>query len=458
MSLFSAAHYTPDEMLRHPRHIAMQPVLVRLIQQLRAIGSAADGYEFQRELAELLLAVEGDRRELKRAADRVKKGKAPHPQAPEPQSGRDLGEHTTWLFEHDLCERLARQLRSVGDAFAWKAFGFYRPFILALSRNDPPGPIHGKAGFAAERDRAERAFKEDGHFALLHDLTNCLRIGDITIWDEVNPPRTEEIKTNPHNRRGVQIRRINQARAAILDGAPLPGDNLAERLHDLDLPLRTHMDLLRSAAEHAAEQGVYATPVPGARVLTFIDQIACSRLGLTDQDSEPVDRRFRAALQSAGIANGRLDNNVHATSADSAARDPKRVPWASYRLDPGLCARLIGDYAFFVVETSGPALAQLLQVAGVNARWVRPPGDATLRGGEVVMEIHQQDELTAVYLPGGLKMTQGITLQVTRSELDRYLIELLKPGTWAAGIKHLLRAQEVGKPWPHYRDEHEVWV
>ncbi|MFI8400921.1 hypothetical protein ACIGG5_11860 [Streptomyces sp. NPDC085463] len=458
MSLLNAAHYTPDEMLRHPRHLAMQIVLVRLIQQLRAIASPAEGYAFQRELADLLLSVEGDRRELKRAADRIKKGKAPHPQAPEPQSGRDLAEHTTWLLEHDLCERLARQLRSVGDAFAWKAFGFYRPFILALSRNDSPGPIHGKAGFTAERDRAERAFKEDGHFALLHDLTNCLRIGDITIWDEINPPRTEEIKTNPKNRRSAQIRRINQARAAILDGAPLPGDNLAERLYELDLPLRTHMDLLRSAAEHAAEHGVYATPVPGARVLTFIDQSACARLGLTDQDVGPVEHRFQAALQSAGIARGRLDNNVHATTIDSSARDPKRVPWANYRLDPVLCARLIGDYVSFTVETSGPALTKLLQVAGLDARWVRSPGDAALRNGEVVMEIHQQDELTAVFLPNGLKVTQGITLQMTRSELDRYLIELLKPGTWAAGIKHLLRAQEVGRPWPHYRDEHEIWA
>ncbi|MFB6529890.1 hypothetical protein [Streptomyces sp. NPDC056399] len=458
MSLLDAAHYTPDEMLRHPRHIAMQSVLARLIQQLRAIGSSADGYEFQRELADLLLAVEGDRREFKRAADRVKKGKGPHPQAPEPQSGRDLAEHATWLFEHDLCERLARQLRSVGDGFAWKAFGFHRPFILALSRNDPPGPIHGKAGFAAERDRAERAFKEDGHFALLHDLTNCLRIGDITIWDEVNPPRTEEIKTNPNNRRSAQIRRINQARAAILDGAPLPGDNLAERLHELDLPLRTHVDRLPAAAKHAAEHGVYATPLPGARVLTFIDQVACSRLGINDQDTGPAERRLQTALQSAGIARDRVNNNVHATSLDSTARDPKRVPWASYRLDSGLCARLIGDYVSFNVETSGPVLAKLLQVSGLDAQWVRPSGRAHLRNGEVVMEIHQQNELTAVFLPNGLKATQGITLQVTRSEIDRYLIELLKPGTWVGGIKHLLRAQEAGRPWPHYRDEHEVWV
>ncbi|MFI2765714.1 hypothetical protein ACH5A3_44155 [Streptomyces echinatus] len=44
-----------------------------------------------------------------------------------------------------------------------------------------------------------------------------------------------------------------------------------------------------------------------------------------------------------------------------------------------------------------------------------------------------------------------------RSELDRYLMELLQPGTWAAGIKHVLVARLAGQPWPHYRNEHEIW-
>ncbi|MFG2481026.1 hypothetical protein [Streptomyces fagopyri] len=45
MSLFDADHYDPDDMLVHPRHQAMQPLLVELIQQLRdcATIEASDG-------------------------------------------------------------------------------------------------------------------------------------------------------------------------------------------------------------------------------------------------------------------------------------------------------------------------------------------------------------------------------------------------------------------------------
>ncbi|MET7665842.1 hypothetical protein ABZS99_45145 [Streptomyces sp. NPDC005463] len=74
------------------------------------------------------------------------------------------------------------------------------------------------------------------------------------------------------------------------------------------------------------------------------------------------------------------------------------------------------------------------------------------------MEIHQQERLRSVTLPGGLTMTPGWTLQMRRSELDRYLMELLQPGSWSAGIKHVLAARQAGQPWPHYRNEHEIWV
>ncbi|WP_371663018.1 hypothetical protein [Streptomyces sp. NBC_00280] len=55
-----------------------------------------------------------------------------------------------------MFERLARQLRSVGDALAWRALGFHRPFILALCHNDLPDPMHDKAGQKEELDHAER--------------------------------------------------------------------------------------------------------------------------------------------------------------------------------------------------------------------------------------------------------------------------------------------------------------
>ena len=50
-------------------------------------------------------------------------------------------------------------------------------------------------------------------------------------------------------------------------------------------------------------------------------------------------------------------------------------------------------------------------------------------------------------------------LQMRRSELDRYLIELIDPGRVDRRVRHLLESPETsGRPWPHYRDEHLEWV
>jgi len=260
VDLFDGEHYEPDDVLAHPRHLAMQKTLTNLIQQLRDCDTNESGIAFQHDLLREVLAVQEDRAGYKRAAVRVRGGKAVQVGAPEPQSGRDGNLPETWQFEQYVCERLDRQLRSVGDALAWRVFQFHRPFILALCRNDPPGYMHGKAGLVREQEEIHREWKENGNFSLLHDLTQCLRIGDITVFNDLASPETREVKTNPNKMRRAQVERINTARAAALHRGPLTQDNSAEFLFELDLPLRTHLDLLREAMNEAADAGLAEPP------------------------------------------------------------------------------------------------------------------------------------------------------------------------------------------------------
>jgi len=102
------------------------------------------------------------------------------------------------VLERDVCERVSRQLQCVGDALAWKAFGYQRNFILVLSRNAPPGPMAGKAVWKPS-GVPHRRLARRGRFALLHDLTSCLRIGDVTIFD-ADRVHLHEIKTSERHR------------------------------------------------------------------------------------------------------------------------------------------------------------------------------------------------------------------------------------------------------------------
>lgn len=179
--LFSQG-FPPEEVFIHPRHEAAQKALPDLIRQLRAAANVKDSYEFQQELITHVRETEEARNAFSQAVKRLEDGKSPQSDVPEPQSNGDPSLVESWRFERDICERVARQFRCAGDALAWRVFGFERRNIIALCQNAPPGVWADKAGVPAELDAVEEAYRQDGQFAILHDMTNCLRIGDVTIF------------------------------------------------------------------------------------------------------------------------------------------------------------------------------------------------------------------------------------------------------------------------------------
>ena len=443
-----------QQVLDHPRHRAAQGTLVELIGQLRTCSNVTEGYEFQQSLLSQILAVDEDRYAFRGVIKRMADGRSPQAGAPEPQSGLDPALPSTWQLEHDICERVARQFRCVGDALAWRVFGFEREYITTLARNQSPGTMAQKVGLPAELAVVERAWKEDDQFALMHDLTNCLRIGDISVFTDEGPKQIE-VKTNTKRHNSAQNRRIRAARSALGRVGPLPGDDRGEWLYDLDLPYRTHLDLLKTGTERAARDGIFAAKVRGDRALLVADLYGCQTQGWTeDQFNDQLERKFSGALSRAGLG-PRQDSNVHATSLDSVSRDPLRVPFAAYPLHPVACARLIGDIAMFTVETSGPTLAASVSDAGIPAKWVWV-GTGEIPPGTAVMEMTSKRSWP---VPGGLTMEHSKTLQMRRRELDRYLIELVEQKTWIEGVRFILADPGTPqRPWPCYRDEHSVWV
>ena len=138
MRLFSQG-FLPDDVFTHPRHEAAQKALPDLIVQLRAAASVKDGYEFQQELIAHVRETEAARNAFSKAVKRLETGKPPQQDAPEPQSSRDPSLIETWQLERNVCERVARQFRCIGDALAWRVFGFERRNIIALCQNAPLG-------------------------------------------------------------------------------------------------------------------------------------------------------------------------------------------------------------------------------------------------------------------------------------------------------------------------------
>lgn len=245
------AELGPDDLLRlfsHPGQRETFHHIEALIGTLRNCETPQQFFEFQQELFGHAMRVGERRAHCTRIARRLRKGRPLPVDAPEPPPIGDVVDATTWEFEVLVLERLSRQFRAVGDGLAWCLFAYDRRKILALSQNDSPGPIikeKGKlndptTGLSHELGAVIEIWSERGNFALLHDLTNCLRIADLTEFGPDGHQGLHEVKRNPKNKSSTQTRRMQGAiRAATADG-PLPGKPRSGVV-DLLEPYRTNL-------------------------------------------------------------------------------------------------------------------------------------------------------------------------------------------------------------------------
>ena len=154
------------------------------------------------------------------------------------------------------------------------------------------------------------------------------------MFEDDGTPRTIEVKTDPNRRSPAQKRKIKAAAAAVRDNAPLPGQDPKTRLYDLDLPFKTHLDVLRLGTERAARDGIFTSRIPGGRMLLVSDMYGCNAQGWTEEQfGARLESKRKSALRRAGIS-GNPDWLVTATSLDLVSRDPNRVPFAAYPLPP----------------------------------------------------------------------------------------------------------------------------
>lgn len=77
-----------------------------------------------------------------------------------------------------------KKLREVTDSLVFTYFSKYD--LKSLCWKQSPGFISGKAGLQKELEIFETYFKE-GKFAILNDISNCLRFGDLTIMKDNKP-------------------------------------------------------------------------------------------------------------------------------------------------------------------------------------------------------------------------------------------------------------------------------
>jgi hypothetical protein len=420
-----------------------------LIGALRCCETPKQFFEFQKELFAHASRVGERRAECARIAKRLRSGRPLPADPPEPPPSGDVADAATWDFEVLVQERLSRQFRSVGDGLAWRLFAYDRRVILALSQNSSPGPIIKEAGrlndpttgLAQELGAVIEIWRDRGNFALLHDLTNCLRIADLTEFSPDGRHGLHEIKRDPKNKSSAQRRRMEHAIQAVTADGPLPGKPHA-RVVDLLEPYRTNLAQLSDVIDLAHSHGSRGMKLSQGRAI-----IASSPFDLAERYSNDHEAGIRAmqssrqsAIRRAGIASS--THHINGRSADSAARSTIAVPWAIYPLSPADCAALICDFASFETIISVDVLTDLLRREGLVVGVLLP---------------HAHGQLTMVQ--NVMKITNGRQeITIHPMSIGALIYELLEPGSWARGIAELLnRADVPAEPLVRYANDLQPW-
>jgi hypothetical protein len=387
--------------------------------------------------------VEGQRAAVSRTRKMLRKtpGRLPAA-APELQTELDPLDLESWNLEYQVFERVCRQLRTVGDALAWKLFHYERNIIVALSRSEPAGPMFSKKGLEREREIISRAWRDDGEFVLHHDSTSTLRVGDISIFQKDGGVLVQEIKTNDRYRDEAQDRKILDTVNALVNGGPLSADGYT--LVPSNVAYQANMKALREVLILAAERGLQGAKLPGGRAIVAANLASASDIFTAEEFNARFNTEHHRQRRRAGIRSS--THFLTLTSLDRAARSPAEPPWAIYPIEPELAVGLITDVIFYLVTMSPDTLINALSEFGITGSWLQ--------------ELDGTEDPRKPLL--NVAMRAGNTLSFTDMnviELNRLLIELVELPTWCRQLSVLLQANlpPGTKPWIYFAGEAKVW-
>jgi len=401
--------------MTHPAQLAACELIEDLVGRLRTLETPEHYYEFQRLLFSHLIEVERLQAEATRNVKREKPGR-PVPAAP----------HGSWQLEQVVLDRIARQLRSVGDGLAWRIHGFDRRIIFALSRNQPAGPMYGKAGLERELGELQAVWQNERAFALLHGVTNCMRIADMTKFLD-GRVLLVEVKAKATGPTSTQMKRIQEVIDVVNRGAPLRGpDGKLSALFMAKQPFKTQLGMLATALERADANGISATRLGRHWVVTCVS-LTSPNLPPDDTAVEQLATLRVRAFEKADMA-GQAQHHLRGVRPDAIGRDPSLAPFSIYPFTPDVRARLTCELLNYESVMRWERLAAAFQAKGFKTECPLPESSDPLTGSAPVLH--------------AIKGSRGMTIHGTGA--TQILYELIDPKAWAAAASQAFEAWSDG--------------
>lgn len=389
-----------DDVLPHPGHVKNVHEVAELIRDLQDSVQLDDLHLLQQKLFKAISEAERQQRESTEALKNLARVKEATVKAGRHRGSvykdrlREQGQESDKLrLEISVLKRVRRQLRAVGDGLLWKAVGFNRAYVYAVW--DAPGrgntALSEPVGLAAELQVVERLWKAEGTLAVMHDLTNCGRVGDLTM---VPSKETENIKiaevkagssvNSKQTKRMEDLVRFTRGGPKVLEhgytvrasGSLVPSANLLESDS-------YSVDVYRQAVCDADERGLGWGTIGDYMGLLAIaplhprwDPTRTAEISSDEQDNffreafEPAYRGLTATLMS------RKGDKIFVWDSSETQEDMLLgAPFSLYPFPPETCAALTCDYIKVMVYLNVSSVQRLFEDHGFQVTSLDDPKD-----------------------------------------------------------------------------------
>lgn len=224
----------------------------------------------QNRIAKILDAVEGAVRKGQKEVERLNE-EAAKAQG-EVEKRELLGRAKRTITQKEANTRVMLAVKSLTDGIAWRNMRFDRNIIRVLSENEATGHVESGGSGLAEDYWCHRITNYLKKVVIRNDLTNFLRIGDLTEIDypavflhEIKSKvkkdgrwRTKSVRNMFTIKKGQQLspqtRRLRQAQKIVLERKAQTTEGVVEFI-DVDVPYRTYFSVVRPLIRKARREG-----------------------------------------------------------------------------------------------------------------------------------------------------------------------------------------------------------
>jgi hypothetical protein len=342
---------------------------------------------------------------------------------------------------------LNKALREIMDGLVWRCFDYNRAILQMLASKQPIETLRMDHGTITNLYEFADVFLNEDSFAIYNDITNFLRVGDVTRITKDGTIEIIEVKSG--EKRAGRITRQRERMSELINffntGFTI-FDGKTMKIVDSDLKQKTHLSLLRDGISQARRRGLHSFLVGEHLIVEIVDLSKANEIDDIVSFFESKHKSVRDEWHR------RHDFVIRSFFLEKMEYAKNCAPFSIYPLDIETCTDIMMGRLSISVHLNFSQLLRIMQKDG----W-RIVDSIIFRTPEEIKAFEGKDMNDISYL----RISKGnLTFEVPPAWFARLQYELLAPSTL------MLHLQEVYARGPHteydyflsnYVDEKRVW-